>query len=130
MQCSVLFSRPNDHAHTKLLSSVWPDDISQLSFAVQVSGQEYELWLSPDSSTNGHTQWYFFSIANGRAGLQYRLHIHNFRKAHSLYGQGLQPLLHSSKEAALTVSHLYLARSMHVLGCFMLTKALHRIQEG
>ncbi|DBA97263.1 TPA: hypothetical protein ACH3X1_015010 [Trebouxia sp. C0004] len=67
-----------------------------------VSGQEYELWLSPDSSTNGHTQWYFFSIANGKPGVQYRLHIHNFRKAHSLYSQGLQPLLHSAKEASLT----------------------------
>ena len=73
---------------------------------LQVSGQEYELWLSPDSSTDGHTQWYFFSIANGRAKVPYRLHIHNFRKAHSLYGQGLQPLLHSSKEASLTVSCL------------------------
>ena len=73
----------------------------------QVSGQEYELWLSPDSSTNGHTQWYFFSIANGRSTVPYRLHIHNFRKAHSLYSQGLQPLLHSSKEAALTVSCLH-----------------------
>ncbi len=71
---------------------------------MQVSGQEYELWLSPDSSTTGHTQWYFFSIANGKTGVQYRLHIHNFRKAHSLYSQGLQPLLHSAKEAALTVS--------------------------
>ncbi|KAL3149285.1 hypothetical protein ABBQ32_002101 [Trebouxia sp. C0010 RCD-2024] len=77
-----------------------------LQKAVQVSGQEYELWLSPDSSTNGHTQWYFFSIANGRAAVPYRLHIHNFRKAHSLYSKGLQPLLHSSKQAALTVSCL------------------------
>lgn len=69
-----------------------------------MSSQEYELWLSPDSSTNGHTQWYFFSIANGKPGVQYRLHIQNFRKAHSLYSQGLQPLLHSAKEASLTVS--------------------------
>ena len=70
----------------------------------QVSSQEYELWLSPDSSTTGHTQWYFFSIANGKTGVQYQLHIHNFRKAHSLYSQGLQPLLHSTVEAEQTVS--------------------------
>ena len=83
----------------------------------QVSGQEYELWLSPDSSTDGHTQWYFFSIANGRAKVPYRLHIHNFRKAHSLYSQGLQPLLHSSKEASLTVSCLHAFRLMEIHTC-------------
>jgi len=80
-----------------------------------VSGQEYELWLSPDSSTNGHTQWYFFSIANGKPGVQYRLHIHNFRKAHSLYSQGLKPLLHSAKEAALTVQPPSAASHAHLL---------------
>lgn len=74
-----------------------------LTVELQVSVQEYELWLAPDSSTSGHTQWYFFSIGNGRAGMTYRLHIHGFRKAHSLYSQGLQPLLFSAKQAALTV---------------------------
>ena len=36
--------------------------------AIQVYEYEYDLILKPDYNTRGYTQWYYFRIANTRAG--------------------------------------------------------------
>lgn len=56
---------------------------------------EYNLILSTDYNTNGHTQWYFFSVANTRKNIEYRFNIINLLKPDSLYNVGLKPLVYS-----------------------------------
>jgi len=36
--------------------------------ALKISDSEYDLILSNDINTNGHTQWFFFRVGNTRAG--------------------------------------------------------------
>ncbi len=55
--------------------------------------------LSTDFNTNGHTQWYFFSIANTRKNVEYRFNIINLLKPDSLYNVGMKPLFYSEKNA-------------------------------
>ena len=70
-----------------------PDDITllfesrfesgNLAKAIQVGRWDYELLLRPDLYTCKHTQWYFFSVSNMRAGQVYRFTIINFYKVWS-----------------------------------------------
>lgn len=86
-----------------------PDDITllfesrfesgNLAKAIQVGRWDYELLLRPDLYTCKHTQWYFFCVSNMRAGQVYRFTIINFYKSSSLYGQTLQPLCYSMRDA-------------------------------
>jgi len=67
--------------------------------AIQINQYEYDLLVRPDVNTRANTQWFYFSIANSRAGCQYRLNIVNFTKEDSLYNKGLRVLLYSRKDA-------------------------------
>jgi hypothetical protein len=59
---------------------------------------EYDLVLQPDINTRGHTQWYYFSVRNMRAGQAYTFNIINLQKPDSLYNMGMLPLLHSEQQ--------------------------------
>eukprot|EP00775_Hariotina_reticulata_P008712 gene8712-8893_t len=63
--------------------------------AVQVFEYEYDLVLQPDINTKGHTQFFYFAVANTRAGQTYRFNIINLQKQDSLYNMGMLPLMHS-----------------------------------
>jgi hypothetical protein len=65
---------------------------------LQVTEYEYDLVLQPDINTRGHTQWFFFAVANTRAGVPYRLNIINLLKEDSLYNMGMLPLMHSEQQ--------------------------------
>ena len=65
-----------------------------LAKAVQISGSEYRLWLEFDVNTQGHTQWYYFSVRNKQVG-SVRFAIENLVKYDSLYLNGMQPLVYS-----------------------------------
>ena len=67
--------------------------------AIQVYEFEYDLILKPDYNTRGHTQWYYFRIANVRANKVYRFNIINLMKPDSLYNHGMRPLMYSESEA-------------------------------
>ena len=41
---------------------------------------DYELYLRFDQYTNKHTQWFYFSVRNTRAGQTYRFTIVNLYK--------------------------------------------------
>lgn len=60
---------------------------------------EYNLILATDYNTNGHTQWYFFSVANTRKNVEYRFNIINLLKPDSLYNVGMKPLVYSERAA-------------------------------
>lgn len=59
----------------------------------------YDLVLSPDINTMGHTQWFFFSVTNMKPGVPYRFNIVNLEKANSQYNFGMQPVMYSERGA-------------------------------
>mmetsp|Transcript_13479 Transcript_13479/g.11544 ORF Transcript_13479/g.11544 Transcript_13479/m.11544 type:complete len:495 (+) Transcript_13479:437-1921(+) len=67
--------------------------------AIQIYENEYNLILKPDYFTRGHTQWYYFSVANTRKDKEYRFNIINMMKPDSLYNCGMKPLIYSDAHA-------------------------------
>ena len=74
-------------------------ECGNLCKAYRVGDNEYDLELSPDIKTRGHTQWFYFSVRNTRKGSPYIINITNFCKRGSLYSSGLRPLMFSEKRA-------------------------------
>ncbi|KAI8926625.1 hypothetical protein BC831DRAFT_221843 [Entophlyctis helioformis] len=68
--------------------------------ATQTARYSYDLLLRKDLNTKGHTQWFYFSIKNARAGIDYQFSITNLMKTNCLYTQGMQPLVYSEALAA------------------------------
>jgi hypothetical protein len=63
-----------------------------LKKAIKVSDTEYNLVLSFDYNTNGHTQWYYLKMmASLPAGTRIKLNILNLMKPDSLYNYGMKP---------------------------------------
>lgn len=71
--------------------------------AVKISGSdnEYDLVLSPDMNTYGHTQWFFFRVRGMAEGQHYKFNIVNLEKSDSLYNMGLRPLMFSERTHAM-----------------------------
>ena len=69
-------------------------EAGNLAKVVQVSPGEYRLWLEFDVNTQGHTQWYYFSVRN-RQACSVTFAIDNLMKYDSLYLNGMQPLVYS-----------------------------------
>ena len=64
-----------------------------LQLAYLINSQEEELnsiFLQNDTNTNGHTQWFFFRITNGKKGQKIKLNIMNFQRKKTKYSQGLK----------------------------------------
>jgi len=70
-----------------------------LLVAIQLSENEYDLVLQNDINTNGHTQWFFFKVANTRKGHKVRFNLINLAKPDSLYNQGMRVLSYSQNQA-------------------------------
>lgn len=62
-----------------------------LSKAVKINDDEYDLFLEYDIETKGYTQWYFFLVNNYKADHTVKFNIVNMLKPKSLYSQGLHP---------------------------------------
>lgn len=62
---------------------------------------EYQLILKNDYGTQGHTQWFYFSVSNVRKDVEYKFTIINLMKPDSLYNSGMRPLFYSNKLAQL-----------------------------
>ena len=63
---------------------------ANLRYAVRVSHTEYDLVLSTDANTKGHTQWFYFGIAHSVPGRSYKFNFLNLVKPDSLFNRGLQ----------------------------------------
>jgi hypothetical protein len=68
-----------------------------LSKAIRVGDDDYELLVMQDSNTTSKTQWYYFRVKGARRGCRYTFRILNFEKADSQYKKGLRPLMYSTK---------------------------------
>jgi len=66
--------------------------------AIKVAEDEYILLQDYDVDTQGHTQWFYFSVRNEKAGHRVRFSIVNLMKYDSLYNNGLKPLVLSAKK--------------------------------
>jgi len=64
--------------------------------AIKVSEFEYHLVLNSDTSTQSHTQWYYFAVSHMHAGQVVKFSITNLTKPESLYKLGMQPLVFSA----------------------------------
>ena len=55
--------------------------------------QEFDLYLSTDSNTDGHMHWFYFQILvkNMKKGAKIRLNIRNLVRGKSLYQDGMLP---------------------------------------
>ena len=74
--------------------------------AVQVHETLYDLVLSPDINSEGHTQWFFFSVTGMVPDVRYRFNIVNLEKSNSQFNFGMQPVMLSEAEAAQGALHL------------------------
>lgn len=74
-------------------------ECGNLGKAYKIRENEYDLELSPDVKTRGHTQWFYFSVRNMRKDRPYIINITNFCKRDSLYSSGLRPLMYSESRA-------------------------------
>lgn len=82
--------------------------------AIQRGDACYDLFLRADLHTNGHTQWFYFAVANthpvplvrlSEQGVQVppvrvRFNIVNLTKPDSLFNLGMRPVLYSCEDAA------------------------------
>lgn len=82
--------------------------------AVQKKESEYDLFLRSDLHTPGHTQWFYFAVANAHSPdqvalhdqgvkvppVRVRFHIVNFTKPDSLFNLGMRPVIYSVLDAA------------------------------
>ena len=66
---------------------------------------EYQIILRNDYNTQGHTQWFYFSVANVRKDVEYKFTIINLMKPDSLYNSGMKPLFYSEKQAKHKSTH-------------------------
>ena len=51
---------------------------------------EYHLYLTPDTNTKGHRQWFYFTVSTYKT-LKIRFVIHHFKKKLSLFQSGMKP---------------------------------------
>ena len=93
----AFYEPANDDDTTLVFESRF--ESGNLRRAIQVYADEYDLILRPDINTRGHTQWFYFSIANTRAGKKYKLNIINLVKRESLFQNGMRVLVHSRSAA-------------------------------
>lgn len=72
-------------------------ECGNLSMALKLNDNEYNLLLQNDINTNGHTQWFFFKVSNTQKGHTVKFNILNLAKPDSLYNSGMKVLCLSEK---------------------------------
>ena len=68
-----------------------------MEIAIRRKYLDYELYMRPDTNTNGYFQWFYFKVRCIRAKKVVSFTIRNFVKVSMLYNQGLSPFYKSSK---------------------------------
>ena len=69
-----------------------------LHSARRVGEFKYELLMSDDTHTRGHTQWFFFKVRTRKCqGKTFSLSIVNMEKKRSLFENGMRPCMYSTK---------------------------------
>ncbi len=69
-----------------------------LNLAAKLNESEYNLIVTNDLNTKGHTQWFFFRVGNTLAGKTVKFNIINLAKPDSLYNHGMKILTYSERD--------------------------------
>ena len=64
---------------------------------VQISETQYDLVLSTDVNSRGHTQWFYFQIRGAVPGVKYQFNMLNLEKNHSTFNTGMKPVMFSQR---------------------------------
>eukprot|EP00347_Sterkiella_histriomuscorum_P004799 403359053 len=70
-----------------------------LASALKVNDDDYHLLLQNDVNTSGHTQWFFFRVANTKKYSEVRFNMLNLSKPDSLFNEGMKVLIFSEKQS-------------------------------
>ena len=89
---SLVFDSHFESGNLHSAFRVFPEDVKMAR-----NRQIYDLYMHNDLYTNGHTQWFYFSVTNVRAGDEVTFYIKNFAKPDSLFNAGMRPLMYSGK---------------------------------
>jgi hypothetical protein len=63
-----------------------------LGSARQITENEYELAIRPDTNAARYRLWFHFRVSNARPGQKVLFHVTNFSKSKSLYKDGMSPV--------------------------------------
>lgn len=66
-----------------------------LDKVVWVKEGEFNLFLTADTNTRGHTQWFYFAVRNAHKDKSVVFNIMNFSKNGSLFSKGMRPAVFS-----------------------------------
>lgn len=64
---------------------------------IRVGESQFDLYMKVDTNTNGHRQWFYFSVRNLLPGTA-KFNIYRFKKRFSLFQRGMKPYVRSKKE--------------------------------
>lgn len=67
-----------------------------LFIIIRVGESEFDLYMKVDTNTNGHRQWFYFSVKNLAVGTV-KFNIYRFKKKFSLFQRGMKPYVLSVK---------------------------------
>jgi hypothetical protein len=71
-------------------------ECGNLGYVCRVSASVYNLVMTSDTNSRGHTQWFFFRVSGTAAGQTATFNLINFEKSASLYNEGMKVLYYSS----------------------------------
>lgn len=78
--------------------ATWLQPVKYFWAYLRISAKEYDLYIRFDTNTNGHMQWFYFSVKNNKK-CKVRFNIFRFRKCYSLFQRGLRPYVRSRRTA-------------------------------
>lgn len=67
-----------------------------VNYNLRVTENEYDLYMKMDTNTNGHRQWFYFSVKNFTR-TTVKFNIFRFKKRYSLFQRGMKPYVRSRK---------------------------------
>ena len=69
-----------------------------LGVVKQITENEYELTIRPDTNAARYRLWFHFRVANARPGQKVLFHVTNFSKSKSLYKDGMSPVFRAGNK--------------------------------
>ena len=67
-----------------------------LFIIIRVGESEFDIYMRMDTNTNGHRQWFYFSVKNLLPG-PIKFNVYRFKKKFSLFQRGMKPYIRSLK---------------------------------
>eukprot|EP00605_Chrysophyceae_sp_TOSAG23-4_P002552 GSChrysophyteH1.ASY1.ANO1.2817.1 assembled CDS len=92
---SLIFDSHFESANLYSAFRLYPDEPHSLAHGD--CRQAYDLYMHNDVNTSQHTQWFYFSTSNTRAGMTVTFFVRNYSKPDSMFNAGMRPLAYSLK---------------------------------